>query len=201
MLQLTGADVFQTLLVGLRGGVVHQDIDPPEFAPRYADQLFAVRLFTDIATYKHYRSAIITRPGRRIFCIAMLIQVTDHQVGAFFRKKKRHGLADTTVAAGDQGNLSLSACLILSFSGSLIAEPAASQFLYRAVAAFAANEVSVRSFYLLYLPCRHIARTIPACYRHALCLFSRPGLYCPGFSGWIFQFWPPLVAGNLAWLK
>src|SRR4051794_15585433 len=88
----------------LLGGVVHQDIEPPELLNRLRHRLLAKRLVTNIAGDQHAAPILLYDHPACLLGVAMLIEVDNRHVGALFCEDNCDGAAYSTVAAGDQGN-------------------------------------------------------------------------------------------------
>src|ERR671916_1827865 len=101
-IELLGCNVgYATRLHHLVGGVVDQDIYPPELLHGLSDDVLAVGLIPDVAGYPKRLSSGLLDHARRLLGVGLFyFEVGDQDVHALTREGQRHRPPDTRVAAG-----------------------------------------------------------------------------------------------------
>jgi hypothetical protein len=91
----------------LLGGIIDQDINPPERTHGVLHGLLAEAFIAHIAGNRHTTPALLLHTGLRLMRVVVLVQVYDGHIGPFFGEGDGHGAADATVSSGDERNLAL----------------------------------------------------------------------------------------------
>jgi hypothetical protein len=90
------------------GGVVDEDVDPPELLHRLGDQRAAMLGARRCRPGRARLAACLLDPARRVLGILMLAQIADEDVRALAGIGDGDRAADAAVAAGDHRLLALS---------------------------------------------------------------------------------------------
>jgi hypothetical protein len=87
-------------------GVVDEAIDSTELQDTSSNNLDAVSLLLDIASYHESSSSSVANDSSGLLGVSVLIQVGDNHVGALSGERYSDSSSDTTIASGNDHDLS-----------------------------------------------------------------------------------------------
>ena len=83
----------------LLGGVVHEDVEPPERIDRRLDCLLALALPADVAAMKQAAPPLLLDQSRGLARVFLFLKIVDEDIRTFPRECHGHGTTDPRIAA------------------------------------------------------------------------------------------------------